>query len=241
MKGRIIIGQDGRKFYVSDIEKDFHTQFGFIKKTDLKKKNKVIKTNTGAEFVILEPYFIDVYRKLKRHAQIIMLKDIGIIVSETGINKNSVVVDAGSGSGALSLFLANIAKKVYTFDVDDRAIKVVRENINLLELKNVILKKVDVYTEIPVKNADVVILDLKEPWDAIKNAKKSLKIGGFLVLYTPQVTQVIETLKCFGNDFLHLKTVELIERDWEFRDKIARPKNIEIGHTGFLTFARKVR
>jgi len=241
MKGRILIGGDGRKFYVSDTEKDFHTQYGFIKKKDLKKKNSIVKTNIGTEFLIFEPYFIDVYKKLKRHAQIIMLKDIGIIVAETGINRESIVVDAGSGSGALALFLANIAKKVYTFDVDDRAIKVVRENIKLLDLKNVVLKKIDVYREIPVKNADVIILDLKEPWEAVKNAGKSLKLGGFLVLYTPQVTQVIEVLKCFGSDFLHLKTVELIERDWEFRDKIARPKNIEIGHTGFLTFARRIR
>jgi tRNA (adenine57-N1/adenine58-N1)-methyltransferase catalytic subunit len=241
MKGRMLIGDTGRRFYVSDMDKDFHTQFGFIKKKDLKKKNSAVKTNTGVEFLIFEPYFIDVYKKLKRHAQIIMLKDIGIIVAETGINRESIVVDAGSGSGALALFLANIAKKVYTFDIDDRAIKVVKENIKLLDLKNVVLKKADVYAEIPVKNADVIILDLKEPWNAINNVKSSLKAGGFLVLYTPQVTQIIDTLKTFGNDFMHLKTVELIERDWEFRDKIARPKNIEIGHTGFLTFARKIK
>jgi len=65
---------------------------------------------------ILEPDFTDKFKKIKRGPQIITPKDIGTIITETGINKNSIVLDAGGGSGSLSCFLANITKKVYCYE-----------------------------------------------------------------------------------------------------------------------------
>ncbi len=63
---------------------------------------------------MFSPSFIDHYKRIQRKAQIVLLKDIGLIIAETGINKNSIVVDAGAGSGALCCFLANYVKKIYT-------------------------------------------------------------------------------------------------------------------------------
>src|SRR3989338_7188584 len=106
-----LITQQGRKFFARDLDEDVHTQHGFIKNEDLKKSKEgdTLKSNTGKEFFIFNPSFIDLYRKIKRDAQIIPLKDIGLIVAETGIGKETKVLDAGSGSGALACFLAAVA------------------------------------------------------------------------------------------------------------------------------------
>jgi len=238
---RILIKED-KKFFVKDITKDYHTQYGFIKAKDLKKKSGKVKTNTGKELSILEPGFIDVYKKIKRDAQIMLLKDIAVIIAETGINSKSSVVDAGAGSGALACFLAHHVKQVTTYEIRKDHIKVVENNIKLLNLKNVKIKNKDVYKKIDEKNVDLITLDLPEPWRAVESAKKALKTGGFLVSYLPTVLQVVNFVKNIrkNKDFSYVKTCELLEREWKIIEKIARPKNQMIAHTGFLTFVRKV-
>ena len=237
----LIKKEETKNYYLCDADKDFHTTDGFIKKSDLKKTG-IVKTNKGKEFYVLDASFIDVYRKIKRGPQIITSKDIGLIVSETGINKNSFVVDAGTGSGALACFLANITKKVVSYETRDDFIKIAEENKKRLGLNNLIIKKGDVYKKIDEKNVDLIVLDLEEPWKAIKNAGKALKAGGFLVSYSPSVPQVADFVNAIrkNESFAYLKTSEIVEREWEVEERKVRPKSTGIGHSGFLSFARKV-
>ena len=230
------------KFLVKDTSKDYHTKHGYFKKEDLKKTNKKIISNTKKEFSIFDPYFVDLYRKIKRDAQIIPLKDIGLIVAETGINSASKVVDAGAGSGALCCFLANITKEVTTYEIREDFIEIVKKNINFLGLKNVKIKNKNVYEGINEKNVDLVVLDLPEPWKAIDSAKKSLKVGGFLVSYSPTIPQTADFVNKINNDkdFVHVKTSEVIERNWEIDGRKVRPRSQQIGHSGFVSFARKI-
>lgn len=240
---KILINNFGRKFYIKDTNKDLHTQFGFIKATDLKKKDgSKLLSNTKEEFTILTPYFIDIYHKIKRSAQIISLKDIGQIISETGVNKNSKIVDAGAGSGALACFLANITKEVTTYDIRQDFIKIVEENKELLNLKNLKIKNKNIYEGIDEKNIDLITLDLPEPWKALDSANNALKIGGFLVSYSPSIPQVIDFVNAVNKNknFIHIKTMEIIEREWEVNQRIVRPKTTQVVHTGFLSFARKI-
>ena len=125
---KVLITDQGKNSLLKALMKDLHTQYGFVKKEDLKaaKDGSVVKSNTGKEFFVFEPSFIDVYRKIKRDAQIIPLKDVGYIIAETGINKESRILDAGAGSGALSCFLAGIAKEVITYDIREDFIKIVK-------------------------------------------------------------------------------------------------------------------
>ncbi|MBW3017512.1 methyltransferase domain-containing protein [Candidatus Woesearchaeota archaeon] len=225
---------------VKDLANDFHTKFGRIKKSDLKKSKA--KTNTGLKVSIFDSFFIDKYEKKKRGAQIIVEKDIGQIIANTGIGKDSVVIDAGSGSGALACFLANIVKHVYTFDNNAEHVKTAKANVEFLGLKNVEVKNKDVYKGFGKKNADLLTLDLKEPWLCLKHAHKALKQGGFMAVYSPQVTQVqqlINTNKELGL-FIVLKTIETTERAWKIEGQVARPEFTALGHTGFLTFMRKI-
>jgi len=240
---KILISREGKTFYIRDISKDFHCQFGLVKAKDLKKKDgSVIKTNTKKELIIFTPSFIDSYKKIKRGAQIITRKDAAMIISETGVNKDSKVVDAGAGSGALACFLANICKEVTTYDIRDDFIKIVEKNKEFLNLKNLKIKNKNIYEKIDEKNIDLITLDLPEPWKALNSVKKALKTGGFLVSYSPTIPQVIDFINEIKKhkELLHLKTIELIMREWEIDERKVRPKTTQTVHTGFLSFVRRI-
>jgi tRNA (adenine57-N1/adenine58-N1)-methyltransferase len=185
--------------------------------------------------------FIDYYKCLRRVPQIMLLKDIGAIVAETGINSKSVVVDAGAGSGALACFLANICKRVVSYEIRKDFAKVAKENAKKLGLKNAIIKNKDIRKGIAERNVDLITLDLPEPWKIIMKAEKSLKQGAFLVAYCPQITQSIEFVKAVkkSKKMVYVKTVETFWRQWLIDERRARPESTAIVHTGFLSFARK--
>lgn len=230
------------KYLIKDASKDFHSEFGLIKKEDLSKSKA--KTNKDVEFSIFNSNFIDIYEKIKRRAQIITLKDIGTIISQTGVNKDSTIIEAGSGSGALSCFLAHICKKVISYDIREDHQKVAQHNADLLNIKNITFKINDIREKLEEKNADLIVLDMPDPWNALESSSKVLNQGGFLVIYSPTIPQVMDTVNKIKDDhndsLVFTKTIETIEREWEIDQRKVRPKSSYINHTGFLTFARKI-
>ena len=238
-----ILIDKSKKYYIEDLTKDFHSQDGVIAKKDLKKKDgSKILSNTKKEFSIFTSSFIDDYKRIRRGAQIITLKDIGPILAYTGINKNSKVVDAGAGSGALSCYLAHFCKEITTYELRDDFYKIVKENIKKLGLKNIKIKKKNIHQGIDEKDIDLVTLDLPDPWNAIDVAAKALKVGGFLVSYSPTIPQVMDFMNTISkkDNFIHLDTMEVMERKWDVDGRKVRPKSHGLGHTGFLSFCRKI-
>jgi tRNA (adenine57-N1/adenine58-N1)-methyltransferase len=233
-----------RFYYISDPTKDFVVEEGKFDKKDLKKKDgSLIKTNQNKEFVIFSAGFIDNYKKIGRDAQIITLKDIGSILTETGLNSKSRVVDAGTGSGALACYLAHICKEVTSYDIRDESVELAKKNRDFLNLKNLKIKKKDIFKGIEEKDVDTIILDVPDPWNAIKSCDESLKIGGYLVIYVPTILQIsdfVNEIKKYGN-FVYLKTMELIDRQWKIDGRSVRPTSDAIGHTGFMCFCRKIK
>jgi len=244
MLKKVLITKQGRKFYSKNLDEDLHTQYGFIKSEDLKKAKNgdLLRSNTEKEFRVFGPSFIDLYRRIKRDAQIIPLKDIGFIIAETGINKESKVLDAGSGSGALACFLASIAKEIITYEIREDFIEIVRKNIDFLNLKNINIKKIDIFQNIDDEDVDVVVLDVPEPWKALESCSKALKPGGFLASYSPSIPQVADFVNALkqNENFVYMKTAEITEREWEVEERKVRPKSKGLGHSGFMSFARKV-
>jgi tRNA (adenine57-N1/adenine58-N1)-methyltransferase len=242
MANKILITPVGRKFHYNG--SDLHTQFGFVRKEaiDKAKPGDVLLTNTGKEMTLMEASFLDVYKKIKRGAQIIPLKDLGKVIAETGIDRTSLVLDAGGGSGATTCFLANIAKKVYTYEIREDFHKIVEHNIKFLGLKNVVLKRADIYEGIREKKLDLMMLDLPEPWKVLPHIA-ALNVGGFLVSYSPTIPQVSDFVEAVKLDkrLLYLKTTETIEREWEIEGRKVRPMSQAIGHSGFLVFCRRIK
>lgn len=232
-------------YFIKDPNKDFSTALGTIEKKDLMEKDgsAIFTKNTKKEFTILSAKFIDCFKHLERLPQAIPLKDIGLILSETGINAESLALDTGVGSGLLTCYLAHICKQVTGYDINETYLSLAKKNVEFLGLKNITLKKKDLYNEkSDEKNLDLVTLDLPEPWNAIKNIQDALKIGGFLVSYSPTIPQVQEFVEHIRSNeqFLYLKTVELTERLWKVEGKAVRPQSAPITHSGFITFARKI-
>jgi tRNA (adenine57-N1/adenine58-N1)-methyltransferase len=183
-------------------------------------------------------------KKLKRGPQVITPKDASLILAYTGVQPGSKVVDAGTGSGFLAIFLATYIKpgKVYTYENDERFVNLAKENIKTSDLTKFIqLRNLDVTKGIKEKNVDLVTLDLKDAKKAVKHAYKALKVGGWFAVYSPTIEHLIGAIKEIRKlDFSEIKTVENIVREWKV-DLTTRPETMGLMHTGFLTFAKKTK
>lgn len=180
------------------------------------------------------------YRKLKRGPQVILPKDIGIILAYSGIDKNSVCVDAGTGSGWLALTLARFCKEVYSYDIREDFIALAEKNKVIWNLDNITFKNKDVTKKIDETEVDLVVLDLPSSEKALKNAKAALKENGCVVGYLPHLEQVknyVEKLETL--EFSDVYTVEVLVRDYLVRKEGTRPTNTGLWHTAYLVFARK--
>ena len=239
IKKVIIDLNSNNKYFIKDLDDNFHTTNGIISKEDLQ-NNGLVKSDKGKKFVVLEPSFVDLWENLKRGPQIMTQKDIGLVLAKTGLNKHSIVVDAGGGSGSLCLSLANVCKEVHVYEINPEHYDVIAKNVKLFGTENLHLKQANVYEGISEKDVDMINLDLPEPWQVTKHSEKSLKNGGFLVVYLPNLGQVKQFIEsCKGTKLRVLETIELLERKWKITDKIMRPEFEMLGHTGFLTFCRK--
>jgi len=222
---------------VKDIKKDFHSDEGIITSESLQNQT-TCTTNTNIEFSIINPEFIDKWKRLQRKAQVPLLKDIGAILAHTGVSKEWIVVDAGTGSGGIALFLANIVKKVVTYDKREDHSKTAQKNADFLNIKNIEFKIKDIEEGIDETNVDLFTLDVPEPWKCIE-ALQSVKQGGFIISYSPQLTQSQHLINQLDKSFQVEKTIELIEREWIINNKQMKPF-VHSPHSGFLTFIRKI-
>ena len=235
---RVLLLSDDES-YLAETGRDLHTKSGVIKANKIK-IGKVVRTHLGKEFLAVKPTIRDVLRKAERGAQVILPKDVAMILGYTGISADSVIVDAGSGSGYAAIFLANYVPngKVVTYENDKRFVKIVQKNVKASESSNIKVKRADVTRGIKERNVDLVLLDLQNADKVVKHAYNSLKGGGYLVVYSPTVDHLVKSLKAVRKRFIGIETVENIVREWQ-TERTVRPKTMGLMHTGFLTFARK--
>ena len=239
---KVLMSKDGEFYSIADDTKDYHMEFGVVKKEDFAKATT--SSNAKKKLLYVVPAdFMDNYKKIKRLAQIMHSKELGIIIAETGVGPESTVIEAGSGSGASSCFLARYVKHVYSYDIHPEHQAVAKENAMALELNNITFELKDITKDAVEKNADLFLLDFAEPWTALDTASQSLKIGGYLVTYNTTILQISQTVNAIEPrpDFIYLRTIELIRREWHIEGKSVRPAMQGIGHTGFLSFFRKVQ
>ncbi len=236
-----ILFRNENKFYWE--KGDFHSQFGILREEDIKKakSGSMIKSNIGKEFLVMDASIIDNLEKIKRGPAVMIAKDIGWLIVNTGIDRDSNVLDAGSGSGMLAINLARFCKKVYSYERNNEFYKLVKDNIDSLGLKNIVIKNKDINNGIEEKELDACFLDMLEPWLALEKCYNALKPAGYLACYVTnvnQLTMLADNLRNKG--FMIVRTAEIIEREWHVDGMRVRPVSSIIGHTGFLVIARKV-
>lgn len=237
----LLIDEKGRKYLVKG-DNDVHTNYGVIKAEQIAEENvgKEIESHQGHKYVLIKPGILDYMEKAKRGPQAVTPKDCAVIVSYTGIRSGSKVVEAGVGSGVLSMFLANIIApaKLTGYEVREDFAKIAQGNFERFGVTNAEIKMKDIYEGIDEKEVDLLSLDLPEPWKVSQHAKKALNVGGYVTSYSPSIEQNKKFVDSLDDSFTH-QTLETIQRDWDM--KVVRPFSRMIAHTGFITVARLVK
>ncbi len=237
----LVSHKTGKKYYVKRENEDYISTEGVISKIDMKSTTGTVTTDKNVTMGLFEPSFLDLWETFERGPQIIQLKDIGLIIAKTGIAKEWRCVDAGAGSGSLCLALAKLCKKVVAYDIKQNHLNVVKKNAALCGITNIELKKGDVATQLCEKNLDLITLDLPHPWEVIGKAEKSLKVGGYLVVYLTNLVQVKLFVDAAKNSAIKVQEItELIEREWKVSGNIVRPEYTPMAYTGFLIFCRRL-
>ncbi|MGC8652307.1 MAG: tRNA (adenine-N1)-methyltransferase [Candidatus Micrarchaeia archaeon] len=180
------------------------------------------------------------YRGLKRGPQVVLPKDIGMIITYTGIGKNSICVDAGAGSGWLAVTLARLVKHVTTYEIRPEFAKIAQSNIDRLGLDNVEVKIADISKGIIEKEVDLVTLDMPNSDKVVRHAHKALRQNGYICAYLPHMEQVKAFVKKLEKYKFHdVLVIEAIVRDMLVREAGMRPSTKGVWHTAYLAFAQK--
>jgi len=238
---------NNRKSFLVKVKKEiFHTHRGYINLEELIGEffGKRVRTQLGTEFIILKPTIFDHVRKMGHATQIVYPEDAALIVRYAGIGPGSRVVEAGTGSGALTSVLAHFVKPtgcVYSYDLRSEFREKAEKNIlrtGLIEW--VVLKTSDIISGIEETDIDSIVLDMATPWLVVENAFNALKGSGCLVSFSPTIEQVIQLVEALEKSgFVNIETVESIVRRIKVKKGETRPETLMIGHTGYLTHARK--
>lgn len=230
------------------VEKDkkFHTHKGFVQLDELvgKEYGTRVLSSTGAEFVALKPILCDYIFKSLRKTQIIYPKDVALIVTFSGIGPGSRVVEAGTGTGALTSALAHYVRpsgRVYSYEIRGEFVEVALKNLERAGLADYVeIKNKDVTEGIDERDVDAVILDMATPWLVVPHAYSTLKPSGVLVSFSPTIDQVVKTVEALKEEgFVDVKTVECLLRGMQVERGRTRPQTLMTAHTGYITFARK--
>ncbi len=238
-----------KKDFIIRLEKGaiFHTNKGYICHDDIIGKPEGVKlfTSLNKPTWAFRPLISDFLMNVKRVTTITYPKDLGYLIFKMGINSGKKVLEAGTGSGALTMALAYYVSpdgKVCSYEKRPEFSEKARENISRACLEDLVELKVgDISRGIPERDFDCCILDLPEPWKCLKSVTRALKSGGSLAIFLPSVNQVERTVvKMLEFPFLKPEVVEVLIRKWDVKKNATRPDFQMIGHTGFLVITRKI-
>ncbi len=245
MRPPIILARGKHTFLVKRFEGTLHTHDGIIDLKSIKDKNfgDEVETHLGVKYKILPYRAVDFFKHFKRSTTPIMPKDIGAIIAYTGLSPDSLILDAGTGTGMLCAYLAYFNKygEVVTVEKRKDFAKIARENFKLAGLKNIhqIIGDVNVVSEGFKSEFDLIVLDMKDDVRFIPKAMEILRYGGHLVVYNPYIEDtraVYEKMVKVG--FKNVESFEIVKIDYEHKRIGTRPMT-RIWHTGFLVMGRK--
>jgi len=200
-------------------------------------------THMNAELRLLRPTLRDILLHTKRRSQIIFPKDIGYILLRLSIRSGSRVIEAGTGSGALTTALAwavGESGKVYSYDRRNDLQNVARKNLRKTDLDNQVEFHLrDISEGFEEKAVDALFLDVPDPQNYLKGVRSALKNGGAFGALLPTTTQVSVLLEALENDnFLNPDVCEILLRFYKPVPARLRPADKMVAHTGYLIFAR---
>lgn len=245
----VLLVSPDRKHYLIRLESGglWSSHRGFIRHDDLigHSLGRTVRTQHGAPFLALEPSTHDLLHELPRMTQIIYSKDAAQIIMRLSLFPGRTVIEAGTGSGGLTLMLARAvmpAGQVFSYETRPDSFDMAKANLEQLGLlPYVTLYNQDIGNGFREKDVDAIFLDVREPWYFLDHAWSALKGSGFFGALLPTANQVIDLIsglkeRPFGDVIVE----EIIERSWKPVPQRFRPEDRMIAHSAFLVFARKI-
>jgi len=236
-----------RKWLVEAREgREFHTHMGIVRLGEVIGKDfgSCVTSTLGAEFYLLFPSLCDRIRQVRRPTQILYDKDIGLCLYRLGVGPGSVVIEAGTGSGAMTGSLANIVRPdghVYSYEIRQEFMETAKRNLEKMRLgEYVSFRNADARDGFEEKDVDAVFVDLGDPWLVMDPVHTALKGGRPVASFSPTVNQVEKVVEAMAKRFVDIETVECFVRSIRVEKGKTRPMSLMVGHTGYLTFGRKI-
>lgn len=245
----LLIGPDDKRYLVRLIpSQQFHTHHGFIRHDAIigQPFGGVVKTQLEYAYRLLQPSTYDLVMHIKRSTQIVYPKEIGYIVMRMNIIPGIRLIEAGTGSGGLTLALSRFIRpdgRIYTYEERDDMLERAHKNLERAGALDVVeIKQRDIRAGFDERNVDALFLDVREPWLFLAQAHAALKGGGFfgsLVPTTNQVSDILAEIDRLGG-WMDIEVIEILTRRYKPNAERLRPEDRMVAHTGFLLFARAV-
>ncbi len=226
---------------------ELHTHRGLLRHDDLigKPWGSQVFSHQGGPFFLLQPSLADILTDLPRNTQILYPKDIGFILTSMSVGPGQTVVEAGTGSGSMTIALAYAVGpqgRVVTYERRPEFSALARRNLERLGLAGRVEFKVrDVSEGCDETDADAFFLDLPTPWEYMAQARATLKPGGFFGSLLPTFNQVENLLRALRQTrFAFVEVCEILLRYYKAEPDRLRPTDRMVAHTGYLVFARRI-
>ncbi|MBN1135406.1 MAG: tRNA (adenine-N1)-methyltransferase [Anaerolineae bacterium] len=245
----LLISQDRKQFIIRlQAGGQLQTHRGCVNHDDLLNQplGREIHSHLNYPFVILEPSTCDLISELKRTTQIMYPKDIGYVLIKLNITPGSRAIEAGTGSGGLTLALARAlgpAGRLYSYEVRPDVLRLAQKNLDSIGLADrVELKLRDIADGFDETDVDALFLDVRNPGSYLPQALAALKDGGFFGAILPTTNQVSDLLEAMEaqHSLGQIEVEEILVRPYKAAPARLRPTDRMIAHTGYLIFARKV-
>jgi tRNA (adenine57-N1/adenine58-N1)-methyltransferase len=246
----LLVDEKGRRFMVRlHTGGTFHFHGGQVPH-DLvlgSEEGTSVHSTMGVRLACWRPTLADFVLKMPRGAQVIYPKDIGAVLVYADIAPGSRVLEAGTGSAALTMALCRATGpegRVVSYEAREDFHQRARENLETffaklpewLDLRLGDVREVAATDE----TFDRVVLDLPEPWAVLDEVGKAIRAGAILCTYLPTTNQVQEAVLALeAAGFTEVQTVEVLLRTWHVKARSVRPDHRMVAHTGFMTVARK--
>jgi tRNA (adenine57-N1/adenine58-N1)-methyltransferase len=204
-----------------------------------------VYTHIGSPFFLFQPVLGQIITETRRNTQIMYPKDIGFILVTMGIGPGQHVLEAGTGSGALTTAFAHAVGqegRVTSYEVRQGLQQLAKKNIDRLNLgQQVVFKMRDIAEGFEERGVDAVFLDLPNPYDYLPQVYKALKSGGYFGSILPTVNQVTLLLPAlYQSHFAVTEVCEILLRYYKPVHQRLRPTDRMVAHTGYLIFSRSV-
>ncbi len=230
--------------------KEWHTHKGWIVHDELigLPEGSVVSTTAGLKFSAFKPLLADYVLTMPRGATIVYPKDAAMIVGLADIYPGARVLEAGVGSGALTISLLRaVGPSGKVNSIERRADFAENAHSNVSNYfgekpDNWSLSVGDLQDQNFESEYDRVVLDMLAPWECVDLAARALRPGGVFLAYVATTTQLSVTAEALKDDgrFTEPESSETIVRGWHHEGLAVRPQQRMIGHTGFLIQSRRM-